>query len=215
MRSDLDMLHQHVIETVGDAPGAWPGGWPDDVEAALIDAVFSVRARYGSRERRTGVYGAVVRWREWRDGDGDDLRDLATVDEDRLRTLTNSGKISGRYKAAIVIDAAQALVDVGVVNASDFTKRMPQARGAYLSVKGCGPVTWAYLRMLLGLEDVKPDTWVMRFVQHRLRHVTSTKEASELVVGVAARMGVSATVLDHAIWRYQRSQPAQPIFASE
>lgn len=206
MTTDLDVLHRHVLGTVGDSLERWPGGWPDDVEAALIDAVFSVRARYGSRERLTGVYGAVVRWQKSRgEGHGDDLRVLASTSERHLRTLTNSGKINGRYKAAVVIDAAQALIQVGVVHASDFPERLPQARAAYLSVTGCGPVTWAYFRMLLGLQDVKPDTWVMRFVQDCLPLVQSPKIASDLIVGVAARMDLSATVLDHAIWRHRRT----------
>ena len=59
--------------------------------------------------------------------------------------------------------------------------------------------------MLLGVEDVKPDTWVMRFVRDRLPHVQNTDAASELVKAVAERMNVRATDLDHAIWRHQRS----------
>ena len=82
---------------------------------------------------------------------------------------------------------------------------MSDARTAYLSVKGCGPVTWSYFRMLLGFEDVKPDTWVMRFVRDAVPGVASTQAASELVHEVAALMGVSPTDLDHAIWRYQRA----------
>ncbi|WP_020143923.1 hypothetical protein [Terracoccus sp. 273MFTsu3.1] len=208
MSNDLDVLHDYVVETIGSSPPEWPGGWATEVEAALIDAVFSVRARYGSRKRLTGVYGAVVRWRDSRGEPADDLRALAYFDETNLRTLTNSGKISGRYKAAIVIQAAQALVAVGVVHAEDVSTRLPEARAAYLSVKGCGPVTWSYFRMLLGIDDVKADTWLMRFVQDRLPHVHTTEHASRLVTGVADRMNVSATELDHAIWSYRRGQPA-------
>lgn len=210
MSNDLEVLHDYVVETIGASPTAWPGGWPNEVEAALIDAVFSVRARYGSRERGTGVYGAVMRWRDFRNDEANDLQVLADVDEDQLRTLTNSGKINGRYKARVVMDAARALTSIGVVHASDVAARLPEARGAYLSVKGCGPVTWSYFRMLLGIDDVKPDTWLMRFVQDRLPHVRSTADASQLVTGVASRMNVSSTALDHAIWSYRRTQPAAP-----
>lgn len=207
MSSDLDVLHGYVVETIGSSPTAWPGGWPNEVEVALIDAVFSVRARYGSRERVTGVYGAVMRWREFRAEQADDLRVLADVDEAHLRSLTNSGKINGRYKARVVIDAARALRSIGVVHANDVAARLAESRSAYLSVKGCGPVTWSYFRMLLGVDDVKPDTWLMRFVQDRLPHVRNTVEASQLVTDVASRMNVSATSLDHAIWSYRRAQP--------
>lgn len=178
------------------------------MEAALIDAVFSVRALYGNRERLTGVFGAVMRWRDSRGGRADDLRVLASADENDLRNLTNSGKISGRHKATVVIQAAQALVAAGIVHADDVSRRLPEARSAYLSVKGCGPVTWAYFRMLLGIDDVKADTWLMRFVRDRLPHVRTRDDASSLVADVASRMNVSATQLDHAIWSYRRTQPA-------
>lgn len=209
----LEDLHRHVVQTIGTSTAAWPGGWPGEIEAALLDAVFSVRARYGSRVNKTGVFGAVTRWRNQQAGPADDLRRLAASDEDELRRITNNGRLSGRSKAAVVIDAAGALVEAGIVHAEDLPARMAEARGAYLSVKGCGPVTWAYFRMLLGFEDVKPDTWVMRFVKDAVPGVTSTEAASRLVHEVAARMDVSPTDLDHAIWRYQRAHAAVHTFS--
>ena len=82
-----------------------------------------------------------------------------------------------------------------------------EARKAYLSVRGCGPATWSYFRMLLGHDDVKPDIWIQRFVQDKLPNVKSSGEASRLVHSVATRLGVDARELDHAIWRYRRQQP--------
>src|SRR5664279_1559288 len=141
--SDEDLLYSHVLKTIGASPGEWPGGWPDEIEAALIDAVFSIRARYGSRERKTGVYGAVVRWRAHRGEPADDLRILAQMSEDLLRGITNGAKSGRRRKADVVIDAAKALADVDVIHAQDFGTRQVAAREAYLSVNGCGPVTWS------------------------------------------------------------------------
>ena len=211
MISDEDLLYSHVLKTIGASPGEWPGGWPDEIEAALIDAVFSVRARYGSRERKTGVYGAVLRWRAHRGQRADDLGFLARTSEELLRGITNNGKIGRRRKAEVVIDAARALADADVIHAGDFGAHQVAARAAYLSVKGCGPVTWSYFRMLLGFDDVKPDTWVMRFIQDELPNVSTPAEASTLVTAVAARLGVQARQLDHAIWRYRRDQPRKPI----
>lgn len=82
--------------------------------------------------------------------------------------------------------------------------RQEDAQAAYTSVKGCGQVTWQYFRMLLGHDDVKPDTWVMRFVQDRLPSIKSTAEASQIVSAVADRLGASKTDLDHAIWLMAR-----------
>jgi hypothetical protein len=204
MLNDVDVLEKYVRNEIGTSPDTWPGGWPGQVDAALLDAVFSVRARYGSRARGTGVYGAVTRWQKERKV-CNDLTYLATYDPSALRKITNDGKISGRYKAEVVIEAAGALSAIGAVRSNDFEHRMAEARSAYLSVKGCGPVTWAYLRMLLGLEDVKADVWVRHFVARAIGSELSAAEVSQLVKSVAARMNVSATDLDHAIWRHQRS----------
>jgi hypothetical protein len=60
----------------GDWP-EWPGGWPGKVEAALIDAVLSIRATYG--QSHNGVRGAIQRWQAARDGGAlDDLTVLAS-----------------------------------------------------------------------------------------------------------------------------------------
>jgi hypothetical protein len=209
--TDEEVLYTHVLETIGDTPENWPGGWPGEIEAALIDAIFSIRARYGNRSRRTGVYGAVVRWRDHREPPADDLSILAATPEPQLRDITNSGKLAGRTKAQVVLDAAKALLEVGVVHSGDLQDREKEARRAYLSVKGCGPVTWAYFRMLLGHDDVKADTWVKRFVRDKLPGVTTHTEVSRLVHAVAAQLEVDARQLDHAIWRYRRQQPTEPV----
>jgi 3-methyladenine DNA glycosylase/8-oxoguanine DNA glycosylase len=204
MTPDEQTLYEYVLQSVGDRPEAWPGGWPDQIESALIYAVFSVRARYGNRLKKTGVYGAVMRWQDHRQGAADNLAVLAKTPETDLRSITNAGKVAGRTKAQVVIDAAQALTAAGVLHAADFLNHEADARAAYLSVKGCGPVTWAYFRMLLGHDDVKPDTWVQRFVQDKIPTATTAEQASRLVHAVAAHLDVDATALDHAIWRYRR-----------
>ena len=52
--------------------------------------------------------------------------------------------------------------------ANDFREHQDEARRAYLSVKGCGPVTRAYLRMLTNVDDVKADTWIKRYVHDKV-----------------------------------------------
>ena len=75
----------------------WPGGWPGEIEAALIDAVFSIRARYGTGEN--GVRGVVKRWRDERGDVLDDLRALA--DGELWRAVVPYAKIHYRkFKAA-------------------------------------------------------------------------------------------------------------------
>lgn len=201
----VQKVQDYVTETIGDAPKSWPGGWPEEIEAALIDAVFSVRARYGNRVKKTGVFGAVMRWRQQRVEAANDLRVLMRTEPVHLRAVTNNGRLAGRYKAEVVIEAATALANAGVVTADDFRDKQPAARSAYLSVKGCGPVTWAYLRMLMNVDDVKTDTWVIRFVNDVVPGVGAS-EAGALLKEVATRMDVDERRLDHAVWAYRRTR---------
>lgn len=93
---DVEVLRKHVLATIGGSPDIWPGGYPDQIEAALLDAVFSVQARYGNREKKTGVYGAVWRWHEHRGNKANDLEVLARTDPAELRTIVaNNGKVRG------------------------------------------------------------------------------------------------------------------------
>lgn len=137
----------------------------------------------------------------------DQLRPARPGSETDLIGITNGGKASGRTKAAVVIDAAKALQKSGLVHASDLNEREDAARRAYMSTKGCGQVTWQYFRMLLGYDDVKPDTWVMRFVNVTMPAARTPGAVSALVVAVADRLDVPKTDLDHAIWRFQRGHP--------
>lgn len=113
-------LTAHIRQTLGTELPSWPGGWPHQVECALLDAVYSIQARYGGEHN--GVRGVVGRWRRHRGGTADDLTVLATTAEsDLLRILENNARASGRSKAALAIDAAAALAEVGVRSSRDFT----------------------------------------------------------------------------------------------
>jgi hypothetical protein len=203
----VDALVSHIRATVGDSPKEWPGGWTNDIEAALIDAVFSTRARYGNRTqgKETGVFGAVTRYRESRGGQADDLTVLAGTDVDDLAEITNSGKVSRRRKAEVVVEAAGALAAAGVIHAADFAPNLGAAENAYRGVKGCGPVTWRYLRMLLGEPDVKPDVWILRFLDEAGVKDSDKDAAVQLLTDASKQLGLEVRQLDHAIWSYQRS----------
>jgi hypothetical protein len=165
--------------------------------------VLSIRNRYGNKPT-TGVRGSVRHYGEDRDDAAlDDLRVLAAYDADRLQAvLGNRQKSGGTPKAAAIIAAAAALVEVGVAHARDVDATSPAHRGAYCSVKGLGPVTWTYFTMLLGQPGVKGDTWIVRFVNGAVSRTVSYKEAEALVKAAATKLDVSPTELDHAIWRY-------------
>ena len=63
---DTEKVSAHIASNLGP-PGEWrwQGGWPGDIEAALVDAVFAARAVYRSTAGR-GIYANVVAWRDGR-----------------------------------------------------------------------------------------------------------------------------------------------------
>ncbi|WP_298746339.1 hypothetical protein [uncultured Serinicoccus sp.] len=203
---------QRAVETELPRPWTeWPGGWPDEVEAALLDAVLSIRARYGRED--TGVRGAIERYRrEVGGGPLDDLPRLAQFDAGRLAgVLQNEQRTSGRLKAEAIVEAAGSLVDAGLRSADDLDPE--KHRRAYTRVRGLGRVTWEYFTMLLGQPGAKADTWVVRWVSQQLNRDVSSKEARSLLGEVATRLShveinspyALLTRLDHQIWRTARS----------
>lgn len=192
----------------------WPvfrGGYPCEIEAALVDAVLSIRNAYGTSPS-TGVRGAVGRWREERQvgaGGLDDLVHLAGADLQSLAVvLGNRQVLSGELlKAEGIVAAATRLVAAGVTTAAQLNPQDSAHRRTYVGVKGLGGVTWTYLLMLLGHSGVKADAWVIRFVEEGLGRPSSAKDAEALVTAVATDLGVQATALDHAIWRHMSSRP--------
>ncbi len=179
-----------------------PDGWPDAIELALIDAVLSIRARYGT-SADTGVRGAIGRYKKafpdrapW-----DDLRSLSELDSANLEgILANRQKTGGVPKVVAITTAAGRLADSGAVHAQDVQDK--KHRAAYVGTRGLGPITWSYLLMLLGHDGVKADTLVTRFVAQAINREVCAEEVAELVTDAAKELEVSSTVLDHAIWRH-------------
>jgi DNA-binding transcriptional regulator YdaS (Cro superfamily) len=64
-------------------------------------------------------------------------------------------------------------------------------------------VSWHAFAMLVGLDDVKPDRMVRRFVAGALGRATvSAEDARALVIETAIGFGVSPRALDYAIWSH-------------
>lgn len=201
---DLARLLAHIKAELPPTFDHIPDGWPGSMELALIDAVLSIRAVYG-KSATTGVRGKIAAYkRSQPDRDSwDDLRLLAAMDTERLQeVLVNRQKTGGVPKATAIISAAGRLADAGVIRANDLDRDAAEHRRAYTGTKGLGPVTWSYFAMLLGHDGVKADTLVSRFVAQAIGRNPGPERVAELVTEAARQLGVSATILDHAIWRH-------------
>jgi hypothetical protein len=207
------------------APTAWSAfpGYPDSLALAVLDAIWSVGIRY------TTTQGVVTRYTMHRrfagsDAAHDSLTDLLGL-YDRLggvdtfiTTVGTLNRVSTQPGAALkgeaVHQAATALQSLGIDTAQQFRQAQgtdlgTQAETAWRAVPGQGSgISWRYLRMLLGIADVKPDRMVKRFIATALgtdEQQFSNDKAIRLVQAAAAHHGVEQHALDHEIWKYQTS----------
>jgi hypothetical protein len=72
-------------------------------------------------------------------------------------------------------------------------------------IKGLGTAVYHGLVMRLGVETVKPDVHILRFVSDAIGRPVNELEAVEGLEQVARRLDLSPRVLDWSIWEYQRS----------
>ena len=70
------------------------------------------------------------------------------------------------------------------------------------SIKGIGPKTIDYFRMLLGQESVAVDTHLKKFIQMANIELSGYKEIKTVITKAAIILGVRASILDHSIWKY-------------
>jgi hypothetical protein len=78
-------------------------------------------------------------------------------------------------------------------------------------IKGLGPAVYRSLVMRLGVDTIKPDVHVLRFVAAAIGRRVTQDEAVASLEEVAGRIGTSARTLDGSIWahRTRTSRPAR------
>jgi hypothetical protein len=72
-------------------------------------------------------------------------------------------------------------------------------------VKGLGRAVYQWLVMRLGVETVKPDVHIVRFVSGAIKRPASEGEAVSGVEEAAVALGIKANLLDWSIWEYSRT----------
>ena len=214
---DAAAVRDLALDTLG-LPETWvePKGYRDSLAMSAIDAVYSLRAHY------TGVVNVLDRYRALRRSEGaDPYQDsgpdlLAVIEqaggpESAASSIFNDAKAPGTkpavLKSVALVNAVDALRRVGVTTSAELRDATPARRSAaktaWLSVTGVGPVSWDYLEMNVGVQGVKADTMVIRFVTRAVnapkpitvgRARTAVKDAADLI-------GVSYKALDHRIWK--------------
>lgn len=206
--TDLDLDRLLVAIAAVPTPWKeWPGGY-ERMDSALVDAVMSIRFRYG-RPRNdgswTGARGAVLRYEKHSEhiSGSERMRYLADQDPIALEKVLNRQKVhAGKTKAFAIVEAAKRFAAVGVTEPSHLRPNDADHRTQYTGVSGLGPVTWEYFTMLLSHDGVKADTWIREFVGRSVQRRVTAECAGALVKEAAKKLDVDEKELDHAIWSY-------------
>lgn len=216
-------LVRQITTDLGDS-ATWtrPDRYPQSLALAAIDSVYSLRANYASTVRVISRYRDIRR-HEGADPELDGLEELLVVIEAHGGPVTaattvfqNHSKAPGTrnmLKSSALARGATALVETGTATADHLrdiatdAKRLQAAKRAWLSARGLGWISWNYLLMGVGAAGVKPDVHVRAYVGNAmgLNSPAGAREAERLVVAAARELGVEESLLDHNIWRYQRS----------
>ncbi|MET3808381.1 hypothetical protein ABIB25_005410 [Nakamurella sp. UYEF19] len=109
---------------------------------------------------------------------------------------------------------AEGLASLGIRSTADPREaakdpdRLADAEEVWTKAVGQGSgITWRYGLMLAGVDGVKPDRMIKRFVADALgmnwKKMTALF-AQSAVIEAAAALHLTATALDHAIWSWQR-----------
>jgi hypothetical protein len=70
-------------------------------------------------------------------------------------------------------------------------------------IKGAGLAIFKWLVMRQGIETIKPDTWVHRFIVDTIGYSVSNELAISTLERVAKEIGLKAYELDWRIWEHQ------------
>lgn len=208
---DREALTAHIATCVTPAKSPyWNPGWPQEIEASLLDAVFSARATYGGPE--TGVRRVVSRWREYRQCESlDDPTALAAFvnnPEELAEILGNRQRVAGNSttKAECAARIATALTGLGVARAEDLVDS-DELRAAFTAVPGAGRKTWECALFLVGERTPNSLLQVIAFTSDAVGRTLDGESAEMLLAVTAESMNVERAALEHAVWRYQRRFP--------
>lgn len=203
----------------------------------VIDAVFSIGARYGSTWRTARRYAdraglqpvtapavsvaagdhgereqALSAFR----ADMNELSDdeLASLLGNRQRTSSRGGILKAlavrQYVNVLAAHEVETLGDVSELLGDHVRVRNVESDLAQVRGHGSG-VRIAYLWMLAGDDHhVKADRMVIRWASQVLGRPVLAREASELIIAAAPRLGATPWELDHAIWRRQSRRSVGP-----
>lgn len=176
-----------------------------NVVLCCIDAVLSINRPY--------LRFVVPRIRMFREQYGDDLRLEQVLSRINGLGVAEFGMRVLKYRHADRIRVLRDLCDRlnGISSEAaafdeftcihDWLAKQGVGGLDALHVRGIGLATYQYLRMLMGIDTIKPDIHISRFICEAVGRRVPQRRQIDLLEAVSRRLGFSAIALDHAIWR--------------
>ena len=214
---NLDFYISQVTQRVSKnlpRPSMWKKfvGYRGDIETSLIDAVYSLRYAYNTKNGK-GLTPKIDQWKDSRKRKvfscGSLIAEIDNCGGPKAWTAINftNHKLSGRLKAEIVYEAAVKLKKSGFDRSNQVNLRnLDQFLKILESVKGISTAGSHYVAMLLGFKgETKPDRMIHNFIIDATGYWFTNLEAIEIIQASARQIGEKdVRKLDHAIWSFQR-----------
>ena len=206
----------HVKQTLPPV-SQWkvPSGYPRSLGMCVLDSIWSMGVNYDRH-----VQPVLKRYLELRSTIEREIADTPaivarTIDScggpegfaaavrSRHRTSTKNGIL----KAEAVYRASTFLADAQVETVQDLEQSVDDIKILWLSIPGQrSGVSWRYFQMLAGVEGIKPDRMIHRFITRATGDRVNNLDAVEMLSLAQQRLPTprpTLTQFDHAIWRYQ------------
>lgn len=189
----------------------------------LLDAVFSIGARYSSTRNVVMRYCAKQGIREYRKSNGAEIDHtiknlLAVINHygpegfatDVLENTQRTSSTNGVLKAEAVQECASILDKNDIQTIDDFREKLTDSIAIqFRNVKGqTSGISLRYLKMLCGTtNEIKPDRHVLRFLSKYLGYEPTPEKATRLLGKVSKILDeqnltrrVSLREIDYLIW---------------
>lgn len=206
------------------------GYYYQSLPLCVIDAVFSIGVKYSGVQRVVDRYCKYTKQRRVRSPketlppiseqeaistfcDRAEQADSAIMAEKVYRNRQRTSSKNGILKADAVVRFARCLRYHGVEYLQDVSKVADSAafEAEIRSIPGHGSgISLQYFWMLAGSDHfIKPDRWILRFLESALSRPVMVLEAGPLMIAacqqlVAKYPRLTPRLLDHEVWKYQR-----------
>ena len=203
-----------------------PRGYPH-LGLVVLDAMFSLQARYSTVVNVLSRYCSLPGTVDWDDRFDSNATEHG-VDEllavlsplsthERCDLLDNRQIAPGtkKRKADVCVEIADCLKSHNVHGVEDFRNAVESSdelRRDTRKIKGVGPAAWRYMLSLSGVEKVKPDTMVVRWVRGIADPNVTPRAAAHLLESATLTLqqkNINVTVrgIDHLVWRKASGRP--------